>query len=296
MSNNFISGEPWASGQVVTATKLLKAVQEALVDPSYAGALAALLQSPLDDLLRSPLAPRGYLNGLTLGNNTTDANNDIDIAVGVAKSDDNTQLMSLAAGLTKRTDAAWALGTGNGGMDTGSKPNDGTLHVWLISNGTLVDVLFSISATAPTLPSGYTTKRRIGAVLTDGSGNIRPFFQQGNEFRLKTRVVNRDYVAVTTTAALQGLTIPAGLSLQAVIQVLHTQGAFLLVTSPEEVDTLPSAASGGLIDVGSNNQNIGIEMRVFTDTSRQIRLRLSNGSSTTYVATKGWIDTRGRDT
>lgn len=63
MSNNFISGEPWASGQVVTATKLLKAVQEALVDPSYAGALAAALAASLDSLL----IPAGKLDYFASG-------------------------------------------------------------------------------------------------------------------------------------------------------------------------------------------------------------------------------------
>lgn len=66
MSNNFISGEPWASGQVVTATKLLKAVQEALVDPSYAGELAELLQpftTPAGklDYFASGSVPTGWL-------------------------------------------------------------------------------------------------------------------------------------------------------------------------------------------------------------------------------------------
>src|SRR5262245_55992518 len=63
---------------------------------------------------------RGYLWGLTLSNNAGDAVNDIDIAAGEASADDGSAVMALAAALTKRSDAAWAVGTNQGGLDTGA--------------------------------------------------------------------------------------------------------------------------------------------------------------------------------
>jgi hypothetical protein len=130
-------------------------------------------------------ATRGYIFGLTLANNAVDANNDIDIAAGVAASDDASPvLMALGATLTKRLDAAWAVGDGNGGLDTGSKANSTWYYVWLIRRPDtgVVDALFSASSTAPTLPANYTQKRLIGFVLTNGSGNIRAFVQQGDDY------------------------------------------------------------------------------------------------------------------
>ena len=102
---------------------------------------------------------RGYAHGLTLANNVADATNDIDIAVGAAASDDATPtLLRLGAALTKRLDANWAVGTNQGGLDTGAVAND-TYHVWLIRRPDtgVVDVLFSLSATAPTMPVSHAT-------------------------------------------------------------------------------------------------------------------------------------------
>ncbi len=66
---------------------------------------------------------KGRSAASTLSNNA-DATNDIDIAVGEAASDGATPfLMTLASSITKRLDAAWSVGTGNGGLDTGSIAN-----------------------------------------------------------------------------------------------------------------------------------------------------------------------------
>jgi hypothetical protein len=64
------------------------------------------------------------VDGLILSNNVTDATNDIDIAAGVATAYDGTywRPFELTSAITKRLDAAWAVGTGNGGLDTGSSP------------------------------------------------------------------------------------------------------------------------------------------------------------------------------
>lgn len=58
--------------------------------------------------------------GLTLSNNGTDAVNDIDIAAGRCSQLSDAAPLVLASTLTKRLDAAWAVGSGNGGRDTGS--------------------------------------------------------------------------------------------------------------------------------------------------------------------------------
>ena len=60
-------------------------------------------------------------------------------------------------------------------MDTGSVANNTWYHVHLIKRPVtgVVDVLFSLSATAPTLPTSYTIFRRIGSMRTDGSARWR---------------------------------------------------------------------------------------------------------------------------
>jgi hypothetical protein len=61
------------------------------------------------------------------------------------------------------------LGTAAGALDTGAIANSTWYHVWLIErvDTGVVDVLFSLSATAPTMPANYTRKRRIGS-MKDG--------------------------------------------------------------------------------------------------------------------------------
>lgn len=90
--------------------------------------------------------PKGYIFDLTLSNNGSDATNDIDIAAGEAADRGAADIMVLAASITKRTDAAWAVGSGNGGLDTGSIDN-GTIHHFLIKRPDtgVVDVLQSLT-------------------------------------------------------------------------------------------------------------------------------------------------------
>jgi hypothetical protein len=114
----------------------------------------------------------------TIANNATDANNDIDIGAGTEWVTNGTiwKPVSVAA-ITKRLDAAWAVGTNQGGLDTGSKANSTWYYIWVIhrSDTDVTDILFSTSATSPTMPSSFDYKRRlrIGAMLTNSSGGIR---------------------------------------------------------------------------------------------------------------------------
>jgi hypothetical protein len=132
---------------------------------------------------------KGLRYGLTVSNDTTDAANDIVIAAGEAMSDAATSvLMRLGSSIIKRSDASWAVGTNQGGLD-GSESVAGTpdvstgYYVWLImrSDTGVVDVLLSESGTAPTMPTNYDHKRLIWWVYNNASGDVRPFFQVGNK-------------------------------------------------------------------------------------------------------------------
>src|SRR5439155_4649676 len=97
------------------------------------------------------------LTGLGLSNDGTNPSTTVDIAVGAASSDDaataNRVLMSLTTAITKTT-AAWTVGTGVGGLDTGSVAASTWYHVYIIqrTDTGVVDGLLSTSASAPTMP------------------------------------------------------------------------------------------------------------------------------------------------
>lgn len=64
--------------------------------------------------------------------------------------------------------------SGANGLDTGVEAVSTWYSVWVIYNPTTSTTagLFSTSATAPTMPAGYTLKRLVGWARNDGSGNI----------------------------------------------------------------------------------------------------------------------------
>lgn len=135
--------------------------------------------------------PPEHISGLILSNNGTDADHDIDVATGAARDVADSADMKLTSTLTKQIDAVWAVGTNQGGLDTGTVAADTTYAVWLIkrSDTGVVDALFSTSFSSPTMPTSYDKKRLIGFVVTDSVSNIIAFTQVGDYFRFIGDVV-----------------------------------------------------------------------------------------------------------
>lgn len=244
-----------------------------------------------------PSVLRGYISGLTLANNGTDPTNDLDIAVGAATDSTATHTLRLNSAITKRLDAAWAVGTNQGGLDTGSIANT-TYHVFLImrSDTGVVDVLFSTSPSAPTMPTNYDYKRRIGSILRE-SAAIVLFTQFGDVFKRKTQVVIRNSTTVVTDTLVNMLT-PAGIVTSPIIVAdmqmnAAGQGIQILDDGTASVANISvnrvAAASEYAANICTN--------AFFTDTSSQCRFSLVNGSGSLTSArlqTTGWVDARGQ--
>lgn len=80
------------------------------------------------------------------------------------------------------TDVNFAI-SGPNGLDTGAVAANTLYSLWVIGDtANNVAGLFSLSATAPTLPGDYTFKYRVGWIRTDVNKNIMPFTQNGAEF------------------------------------------------------------------------------------------------------------------
>lgn len=249
----------------------------------------------------TPGLPRGYLAGLGLSNNGSDANNDIDIAAGECRGAAHTDNLVLAAPLTKRLDASWAVGTNQGGLDTGSKANSTWYHLWLIkrSDTGVVDALFSTSASSPTMPASYDLKRRIGSVRTDGSGNLLAFSQWGDHFLWSTIVEDQDGT-IGGTASDITLSVPTGVKVEAfgTAYLTTSGGGMAMLSAKDQSDAAPSlsAAPGVLLASDGSGANQAASWRLRTNTSAQIRARASGASTETVrIWTQGWVDRRGRD-
>ena len=248
----------------------------------------------------------GLIHGLTLSNNASDATNDIDIASGVAADSTGAAFLTLASGITKRLDAAWAVGSGNGGLDTGSIAN-ATYHMWLImrSDTGVVDVLFSTSATSPTMPANYNYRRRIGSIVRTG-GAIKGFTQDGDRFTWKTGVQDVNATNPGAAAVTRTLTVPTGINVIADLFVRLAQAATtdtpgtVALTDLESTNAAADATNGSLYwfqNVTGGTFISGGSVMVRTNTSGQIRSRLEASSTNTLltIGTKGWIDRRGKD-
>lgn len=249
---------------------------------------------------------RGIIAGLKLSNNSGDATNDIDIAAGACRDSTDARDLILATGITKRLDAAWSVGTNQGGLDTGSIANT-TYHVWLIkrSDTGVVDALFSTSATAPTMPTNYDYKRRLG-MIKRASGAILLFVQDGDLFQwLDPTTVTLDHSSAAnpgTSAATITLLIPTGVRVRAILRGEVLPGAAttsrLTITDLSTTDVAVGVSASPLNDVTAET-NIAASARweVMTNTSAQVRARLSaSGAATQYfIQSLGWYDRRERD-
>jgi hypothetical protein len=246
------------------------------------------------------------MSGLRCSNNGSDPTNDLDIAAGICTSDDanpnDRWQFNLQNGLTKRLDATWAAGTNQGMLDTGAVGNN-TYHIFAIFNPTTgaVDILASLSASSPTLPSGYTKKRIIWSIVRSG-GAILPFTQIGDECSLTTAILDVDDTNPGISAVLSALSVPAGLNVTARVNVWYQNATdstwdHLYVSDPATADLSPSDTAAPLAQFTANsNVNDAGQLLVRTNTSRQIRYRvnMSDGATKVRIATLGWIHPRGK--
>jgi len=104
-------------------------------------------------------------------------------------SDDGSSVISLASDIIISI-----TNSGANGLDTGSEASATLYYIWLIKNpstGTVAG-LFSLSDSAPTMPSGYTQKRLVGAVRNSSGGDFLFFKQIGGlvEFETPIALVN----------------------------------------------------------------------------------------------------------
>jgi len=240
------------------------------------------------------------LTGLTLANNVGDPTNDIDIALGLADSDDavigSRQQMSLTTALTKQLDVAWAVGT-NQGMRSGAALANGTWHIFLIKRtDTGVVDIFADTSLTPTLPTNYTKKRRIGSIVRV-AGAIKAFHQHGDWFDWDTPVLDVDSVAPGTSAVTATLTVPIGFVVIARIAGGSTAGSNAVYWSAlDTTDLAPSltvAPLATMINFGAGTASGGSGM-VRTNTLGQVRFREITNNQV-YGVTLGWIDHRGRE-
>ena len=304
------SGTGTATGQSGAGTKInftsapsvsVIAIKEDLLALDEANSFTPTQQNQAQRNLGIPSILQGYIAGLTLS--TAGSSATFSVSSGVAVDSSAADSISLASSMSKTT-SAWASGSGNGGLDTGSIAASTWYHAYLIKNviTQAVDVLVSLSASSPTLPSGYTLFRRIGSMKTDGSNHWTAFVQVGNKFYWSTvPAIDVNTTTLGLTATTFTLTnIPTGVSVEA---ILNTEignaagGASIYIYSPLVNDQAASSGAAPISQMICTNNSAGFvansNIRIMTNTSAQIKAVGDTASTIFRVAVTGWTDTRG---
>lgn len=280
-------------GTTVTTTGTLPAVAYDITQ-----SLTLTQQNQAQKNAGLPAIMRSYLAGLTLS--TAGASQVFGIAAGVAADSTNVDMISLLSAYTK-TMQAWAVGTGNGAIDTGSVTAT-WYHVYLIKRPDtgVVDVIFSLSATAPTLPTNYTLFRRIGAMKVNGSAQWIAFVQTYDRFDWVTPITEFSTTPGVTTA--QTITLagaPTGLIAQAILagNVFDptSSNTILYMSALAQTDVAPVAPNAITGQSPGANQAGSWYASILTNTSAQVRRRCSSTTQLCAAASYGWIDARGKD-
>lgn len=234
----------------------------------------------VDSNLRSNAALGYFIQGLTYGNNSGDATNDLDINIGMATSSDaaqsNRRTMTLASALIKQSDAAWAVGTNAGMLDTGAVGNsDYYLHLIMRSDTGVVDVLSSLSATSPTMPTSYDYRRLFGWFKRVGGTIVAldTYEVEGGGLKLLWDVPTLDVslaATLTTSRRTDAVKVPLNFTTTAHLHVLlndDSTDAAAWVYCPDAADTAPSKTVAPLANIRQSVANVGISAEVHVQTS-----------------------------
>ena len=244
---------------------------------------------------------RGFLNGFECG--APGGATTLTIGPGACLDSANAAFLSLTSTYTK-TMANWAVGSGNGGLDTGSIAGSTPYFVWAIKRPDtgVSDILISTSGTAPTMPANYTLKRLIGWFKTDATPNILQFQQRGDDFIFGTMVLDVNNSNIPASPTLYTVTGPSGFVFESLIRAeLQNTAANMtvLVLSPDETTQTPGLTGGGAtLLVQGQITNTAATVAVRTNTSSQVKVTSSlagNASTAFFILTYGFRWSRGRN-
>lgn len=258
----------------------------------------------------TPTFARNAIAGLGTSNTVGATATKITVAVGSARDSTNTTDIVLASPITKDLTATWVAGNNNGGRDSAAAVAAlGCYHVFLIWNPSLaVDALFSTSATAPTLPTGYTKFRRIGSILTDSGASIVQYRQFGRYFELLTKIV--EFPQNTANGAgpylRQLVGVPIGVKVRGKFYLQATGAAAIHLSGLYDPDKGVPAAFGPATQwayirrTPTYAQSVGADysygtqvLEEPTNASGQIYSYSSDSTEIFALGTIGWYDDLG---
>ena len=254
----------------------------------------------------SPASVQGAFKNLAASATGTSANVTVSADEIVVENSSNIYQTLRAVSLTIA-----GTSVGANALDTGTIAASTWYSVWVIWNGTTTAGLLSLSATAPTLPGGYTHKARIGWIRTDGTGNKFPlkFVQNGRKVQYSVAAgSNLTALPIMSSGAQGSITTPTWVAVATGNFIPSTAGEIDVVLAGQYSSgsayqgiVAPNNGYGGI--TSSTNppplaiNNLGAGSATGTATkmsmvpeSSNIYAALSPGSGTIEVLCAGWTD------
>lgn len=255
---------------------------------------------------RKPDLPRGYIAGLNLsisGGNPAVSVGECRMGTSANRSLINGTLLSST---TKAINATWAAGNANGGMANGVVLAANTwYHVFLLAGGRDVGYDTSVEAAnlvldAAVIAAGFSTSyRRLGSFRTDGASVPTAFTQLGDLFMWDNPTAADHFLngAASTDLPMTLTFVPPGIRTLAHIEVTcanATTDSLVISHGGASIAADGTLTASPLDWIDAVGANRSISAVVMTDTSRNLRYRVTDATSDVYVEVKGYTDYRGR--
>lgn len=250
----------------------------------------------------------GAIFGFRVSNNTGSPTTKITVSPGQCRDSTNTVDIVLSAGISKSITAVWVQGDGNGMRDNAAAlAASQSYAIFAIYNPSSLntDILCSQSATAPTLPPGYTYFRRIwflprlGGDNRPPSGTNIPAFQQWNNQCLLFNGNNELTAQSGSTAAqLKDMLLPLGAKVQGIFyaQINASPGAGIMRVWDPDLGVIPAlggTGQWGQIRLSTGEEYLTSTLYMSCNTTAQVYVEVSNAAATWALKTIGWFDYRG---
>lgn len=249
------------------------------------------------------LLPRNYIDGFML---TTASTTTYDIGAGSGADFTNAGNI-IGSAISAKSQNSWVAGSSQGGKLSAAAMANNTWYywyaIWKTVDGT-VDYGFDVSTT-PTLPSGYSLYRYIGARKTaSGATTWDTFIQHGDDVFWSTPpALDQNGVGTTANRTMVTLNVPAvkvnwfgharaigGASAQ--LGIYFTDPAVADVAAQTTGGT-PLSSIAASSPGTANVEAIG-QVRCWTNTSSQVGVRVTNATPVIQIVTIGFTDPRGK--
>jgi len=212
-----------------TLTTVTVVNDSGVLDSGLSAVFYGLLSKTNDSLPRNSVA---YSNmaiatgrNIAARTNSSTPNSKIDITSDELILKDATNVAFIARSVSVTIDIT---ASGANGLDTGAEASGTWYYGWIIAkpDGTTAG-LISASATAPTMPSGYTYKALATAVRNDGSSNFLKYRQLGNTayFEAQQIVLTAGTSGGEASVSLAAAVPPIALSIRIFVENAGTPGA-----------------------------------------------------------------------